>query len=118
MSEGGHFRVHHFKDNLNENIVHFHIISLKDSYLVWIGSTPCDFSSLAMAIPTKYDKMPLSTTILGSSSDTFSQNVAQKLSKKCNKQVFVSYNLPLDYLLLPLVEKRLFEEIKTNPDRF
>jgi len=39
-------------------------------------------------------------------------------AKKCKKAVFVSYNLPADPELLPLVENRLFEEISAHPDRF
>jgi len=39
-------------------------------------------------------------------------------ARKCKKAVFVSYNLPQDSELLPLVENRLFEEITAHPDRF
>jgi len=40
------------------------------------------------------------------------------LARKCKKAVFVSYNLPADPELLPLVENRLYEEISAHPDRF
>ena len=33
-------------------------------------------------------------------------------------QVFVSYNLPDDVLMTPLVIQKLVEEIKSNPDKF
>ena len=39
-------------------------------------------------------------------------------ARKCQKAVFVSYNLPADSELLPLVENRLLEEITAYPDRF
>ena len=35
-------------------LVHFHIIRMKDSFLVWIGSNPGNFSTLAVAMTTKY----------------------------------------------------------------
>ena len=39
-------------------------------------------------------------------------------AKKTGKQVFVSLNLTTDNMTLPLVEKRVFEELKQHPDKF
>lgn len=41
-------------------------------------------------------------------------------AKKCQKQVFVSYNLPTgtDMMTLSLVEKKIVEEMNANPERF
>ena len=39
-------------------------------------------------------------------------------ARKCQKAVFVSYNLPSDSEVLPLVENQLFEEISLHPDKF
>jgi len=72
-----------------------------------------------MAIPTKFDSVPLGMDCLHAGEvENLSKSLAQKLAKKCKKQVFVSYNLPSDYQLLPLVERRLFAEITSHPHRF
>ena len=39
-------------------------------------------------------------------------------AKRCSKQVYVSFNLSSDYQLIPLVEKRLMEEIENEPNKF
>ena len=45
----------------------------------------------------------------------FHHFIAAKLT---GKQVFISCSLPEDRMLMPLVEKRLHEELQTNPDKF
>ena len=39
-------------------------------------------------------------------------------AKLTGKQAFVSYDLPQDRMLLPLVETRIISEIKTSPEKF
>lgn len=110
--------VHEFCSPLQNVVAHYYVIQLKDSYFLWIGSAPSKFSNLSLALLTKYNSVPTTTNIMGDISDVNSSSLAQKLSRKCKKAVFVSYNLPADPELLPLVENRLFEEISAHPDRF
>jgi len=113
------FSTYDFSVVVMDTVVHFHCLQMKDSFLLWIGTQPASLSSLAMAIPTKFDSVPLAVNCLhAGEAENLSKSLAQKLAKKCKKQVFVSYNLPSDYQLLPLVERRLFEEINTHPHRF
>ena len=67
------------------------------SCFLWL-STPDNepnLGSMSMAIPTRFDSMPTSTTLLGS--DDKGSEIAQRLSKRFNMQVFVSCNLPETY---------------------
>ncbi|XP_043575409.1 proteasome assembly chaperone 4 isoform X2 [Chiloscyllium plagiosum] len=75
--------VHNFSEKLSEQMVHFHVLRMKDSFFLWVGSTPT-LSNLAVAMCTKFDPMPVSTLILGDSSDTTPNSVAQRL--ECTMQ--------------------------------
>jgi len=39
-------------------------------------------------------------------------------AKRTGKQVYVSCSVPYDQNLLPLIEKRIGEELKTHPEHF
>ncbi|XP_060706101.1 proteasome assembly chaperone 4 isoform X1 [Hemiscyllium ocellatum] len=73
--------VHNFSEKLSEQMVHFHVLRMKDSFFLWVGSTPT-LSNLAVAMCTKFDPMPVSTLILGDSSDTTPNSVAQRLDEE------------------------------------
>ncbi|XP_041040676.1 proteasome assembly chaperone 4 [Carcharodon carcharias] len=110
--------VHNFSEKLSEQTVHFHLLSMKDSFFLWVGSAP-NLSNLAVAMCTKFDPMPVSTLVLGDASDTTPNSVAQRLAKKTGKQVFISYNLPSSNTGLSLqVENRIKQEMVTHPDKF
>ncbi|KAL8619536.1 hypothetical protein ACOMHN_011887 [Nucella lapillus] len=75
--------------------------------------------NMAVAMQTKYDKGSASGTILfGETSDPVSLSMAQKLAKRTGRQVFVSCSVAYDQNLLPLVEKRISEEITAHPHCF
>ncbi|XP_064639815.1 proteasome assembly chaperone 4-like [Lineus longissimus] len=106
-----------FSDSLLDLEVNFQVIKMEGSFFLWIGKDPY-FGNLAMALTTKFEKNPLGTHLHGDRNDDFSITLAQKLAKKTGKQVFVSSCLPHDRQLMPLVEKRVAEEMKVNPDKF
>ncbi|KAJ8788661.1 hypothetical protein J1605_022472 [Eschrichtius robustus] len=66
---------------------------LTDSPFLWVGDAP-HLRNLAMVMCTRYDPNPVSTALLGDTSDTTSTSLTQRLARKTSKQVFVSYNLP------------------------
>ncbi|XP_072366093.1 proteasome assembly chaperone 4 [Scyliorhinus torazame] len=110
--------VHNFSEKLAEQTVHFHLLSMKESFFLWVGSAPT-LSNLAVAMCTRFDPMPVSTLVLGDASDTTPNSVAQRLAKKTGKQVFISYNLPSTNTNLSLqVENRIKQEMVTHPDKF
>ncbi|XP_051511625.1 proteasome assembly chaperone 4 isoform X1 [Myxocyprinus asiaticus] len=138
--------VHDFCEKILEQQVHFHVMKLSGGFFLWIGSNPV-LSNLAVSIDSKYvnawmsneisdyyihvpwctprylgaykDSVPLCTLVLGDTSDTTPNTLAQRLTKKTKKQVFVSYNLPVtDSNLLLLVENRIKQEMELHPDKF
>ena len=49
---------------------------------------------LVMAMPTRFDPMPLSSTLLGGDVDELASAISKHLAKKTGSQVFVSCSLP------------------------
>ncbi|MCI4395814.1 hypothetical protein PGIGA_G00196360 [Pangasianodon gigas] len=110
--------VHDFSEKLLEHMVHFHVLKLTGGFFLWVGTSPV-LSNLAVSMNSRFDSMPLSTLVLGDSSDTTPTSLAQRLTKKTKKQVFVSYNLPVtDSNLTLLVENRIKKEMELHPDKF
>eukprot|EP00050_Salpingoeca_kvevrii_P009913 m.5525 g.5525 ORF g.5525 m.5525 type:complete len:86 (+) comp2521_c0_seq1:273-530(+) len=62
------------------------------------------------------DSVPLVTSLLGDSSDMVSGAIAQRIAQRFKMQAFVSCQLPqgADDELLPIVERRIFQEIKAH----
>ncbi|KAM9666791.1 proteasome assembly chaperone 4 isoform 2-T2 [Trichechus inunguis] len=97
---GGDVSLHNFSARLWEQLVHFHVMRLTDSLFLW-------------------DSIPVATSLLGDTSDTTSTGLAQRLARKTNKQVFVSYNLQnTDSSFALLVENRIKEEMDAFPEKF
>ncbi|GAA6098419.1 proteasome assembly chaperone 4 [Tachysurus ichikawai] len=110
--------VHDFCEKLLEHVVHFHVMKLTEGFWLWVGTSSV-LSNLAVSMSSRFDSMPLSTLLLGDSSDTTPTSLAQRLTKKTKKQVFVSYNLPVtDSNLTMLVENRIKKEMELHPDKF
>ncbi|XP_030626522.1 proteasome assembly chaperone 4 [Chanos chanos] len=110
--------VHDFSEKILEQVVHFHVMKLNGGFFLWVGTSPV-LSNLAVAMDSKFDSMPLSTLVLGDPSDTTPNSLAQRLTKRTKKQVFVSYNLPMtDSNLTLLVENRIKKEMELHPDKF
>ncbi|XP_041454729.1 proteasome assembly chaperone 4-like [Lytechinus variegatus] len=111
--------VHSFSEQLLDQEIFFHVTKMKDSFMLWIGKKPASLKNFAVAISTKFNSEPSSSMLMGEVTDVQPTTLAQKLAKSTGKQVFVSCNLPMaDPLMLSLVDKRLTEEMKANPDKF
>ncbi|XP_019398227.1 PREDICTED: proteasome assembly chaperone 4 [Crocodylus porosus] len=110
--------LHHFSGRLGEQLVHFQAMRLRDSLFLWVGSAPL-LGSLAVAMCSPRDSIPVSTSLLGDPSDTTSNSLAQRLARKTKKQIFVSYNLQnTDNSFTVLIEKRIKEEMMAFPEKF
>ncbi|XP_052553562.1 proteasome assembly chaperone 4 isoform X2 [Tympanuchus pallidicinctus] len=70
--------LHDFSGQLGEQRVHFHAMRLQDSLFLWVGAAPA-LSSLAVAMCSPRDSVPVSTSLLGDPSDTASACLAQRL---------------------------------------
>ncbi|XP_074191387.1 proteasome assembly chaperone 4 isoform X3 [Rhinolophus sinicus] len=77
-SAGGEVSLHNFSARLWEQLVHFHVMRLTDSLFLWVGATP-HLRNLAVAMCSRYDSIPVSTSLLGDTSDTTSTGLAQRL---------------------------------------
>ncbi|EDL98312.1 rCG44200, isoform CRA_b [Rattus norvegicus] len=110
--------LHNFSARLWEQLVHFHVMRLTDSLFLWVGATP-HLRNLAVAMCSRFDSIPVCTSLFGDTSDTTSTGLAQRLARKTSKQVFVSYNLSnTDSNFTLLVENRIKEEMETFPEKF
>ncbi|KAM9307803.1 proteasome assembly chaperone 4 [Gastrophryne carolinensis] len=110
--------IHNFSEKLNERLVHFHVLSLQDSFFLWAGLSP-SLCNLAVAMNSRFDSAPVSTSVIGDKSDSTSSSFAQRLAKKTKKQVFASINIPnSDTQLMLLVEKRIKQEMESFPEKF
>lgn len=110
--------VHNFSEKILEQVFHFHVMKFNGGFFLWVGSSPV-LSNLAVSMSSKYDSMPLSTLVMGDPSNTAPNSLAQRLAKKTNKQVFVSYSIPVtDSNLSLLVENRIKKELELHPQHF
>ncbi|XP_072139797.1 proteasome assembly chaperone 4 [Mobula birostris] len=114
----GTLSTHDFSERLAGQSVYFHVLRMSGSFFLWVGTAPT-LSNLAVAMSTRFDPTPVSSLILGDTSDTTPNSLAQRLAKKTGKQVFISYNLPNTNTNLSLeVENRIKQEMEANPDKF
>jgi len=113
MTEPCNISVHSFEHKLCDTNINYQVTKLSGQTMIWVGSGEPTLSSLSVAVPTK--DFP-STQIIGSGEQ--SSMLSSRLSKKLNKQVFVSYNVPDDNILTPLIIEKLVAEIKKCPEKF
>jgi len=78
------------------------------------------FEELAVAMPSRNpaSSEAISSTILGGHGQTDSSVLAAKLSKRYNRQFYVSLNLKLDRLVGPLFEKSLVTYMHDHLEHF
>ncbi|NXH11397.1 PSMG4 protein, partial [Bucco capensis] len=75
---GAAIALHDFSGSLGELRVHFHAMRLRDSLFLWVGAAPA-LASLAVAMCSPRDSIPVATSLLGDPSDTASACLAQRL---------------------------------------
>ena len=112
--------IHQFSGKVLDKNVCFQALKLTDQLLLWIGmeSDP-SFKDFALAMSTPYDKSPTTVKILGDPSSFTSSTLASRLSKRCKKPVFVSFNISeSNQELFAKIEERLVEEMMISPDCF
>ncbi|CAL8270692.1 proteasome assembly chaperone 4 [Gadus morhua] len=110
--------VYNFCEKISEQTIHFHVMKMNGGFFLWVGASPT-LSNLAVSMISKFDSVPLSMLLMGDKSETAPNALAQRLAKKTNKQVFVSYNLPMVNTNLALqVEDRIKKEMGNHPEHF
>lgn len=93
---------------------------MNGSIFIYIGQENAEsLEELAMAMKTPSNEILSSEILSPGSENCRSQDLSRKLSKKLNKQVYVSCNVPSNISFVAQeVENRLALEIKENPDFF
>ncbi|XP_065213293.1 proteasome assembly chaperone 4-like [Planococcus citri] len=115
------FHCHEFNHTILSTEVKFEVLQMKDSTFVWIGNMlDPKFSDLSLAIKTPSNPIPIATKILGAATaDTTSLGLAERLSKKLKKPVYISFNISIiNNKMLEDIERRLVEEIEINAEKF
>ena len=100
--------------------VYLHIIKLRRSCFLYIGDSRKRFDSLSVALPNPFEKVPLITTIIDrrpsevQAARDEGQQIAIKLSRKLDAQVFVTYNVEstLDDNVAQGIEMYIFSLLK------
>nr|XP_034300422.1 proteasome assembly chaperone 4-like [Crassostrea gigas] len=109
-------KYHVFSDKIMDTVVNFQVLKLKDSFYVWMGSSN-KLGNVTVAMPTKFSSVPSGSVLLGPS-DSHCLTIAQRLAKKTGRQVFVSGTVDYNQLMLPLIEKRIGQELQNFPEKF
>ncbi|OAD61618.1 Midasin [Eufriesea mexicana] len=111
------FKFHDFVAKIGDSSIAYHTIKMKDCLYVWIGDFQENaMNDLAFAIKSTYEKEPLATKIMGSITNEVSNSLAKRLSKRLSVAVYVSFNVQVDNLSLPAIERRLRDEINAHPE--
>lgn len=114
------FKIHRFGSEISERKVVYQVLKMTDSVMIFINEKgSMHLNSLYLAMFSPYDKKPIATRLFG---DIFGEPVgngmACRLSKRLEKPVYISCQLDDAQNLWPLIERRIYEEIRESPDHF
>ncbi|CAF1226714.1 unnamed protein product [Rotaria magnacalcarata] len=118
-------KITEFSRRIGDQLILYQIIRYPDRCLfIWIGTSSCDISNLAMTMPRMSSSSASSNEFLGTTlfgvdfyeqSLSLSKKVARRLGGQ--KQIYISLNLSNDAdneMLLGEIEQALFEHIRQN----
>lgn len=95
------------------------LLKMVGATMVFISAAePEVFDEMAVAMQMPTDQKILGSTILGAQMISDSQRMAEKLSKRFQRQIFVSLNANVDRLTSPLLEKQLHMFLEKNEAYF
>ncbi|CAG9766499.1 unnamed protein product [Ceutorhynchus assimilis] len=112
-------KIHKFTDTILDKKIIFQIVNLENSIMIYINNIDepiCNNLDLAMC--TRFSSTPQTTSLIGAKAESSGSNVAGRLAKKLNKTLYLSLNLEDSRFMVPLVEKRLIQEINQFPGKF
>lgn len=111
------FKFHNFVIQVGEVSFGCQVIKMQDSLYLWIGNNnDKTMNDLSFAFMSNYESIPVATKIIGSTDDSTSSNMAKRLTKKCGKAIYISFNVTADKFTLPGIEKSVFDELKQHPE--
>lgn len=95
------------------------ILKMNGSTMVFLSlAEPECLDEIALAMKMPQDNKVVGTFVLGPQIISDSQRMAEKLCKRFGRQFIVSYNVNVDRMTAPLLEKQLSEYIRTHEDQF
>ncbi|CAI8032867.1 Proteasome assembly chaperone 4 [Geodia barretti] len=109
-------RVRTFSEVFAGQKVEFYILCMKRSFLLWAG-VDGSFSTLSVAMNTRFESDPVSTNLLGDSINAASSSLSKRLAKRTGCQCFVSLNIK-DPTLCKLAEEHIIRLYERDPHLF
>ncbi|CAD5123917.1 DgyrCDS12225 [Dimorphilus gyrociliatus] len=113
MTDNPNIREHKFSSKCGEELIHFYVAVFSGSTYIWVGRD-CRLSALSLGLPITGESK--STQIFGESFEGSVQYMTERLSKKLNRQVLMSYTLSQEQAFG--VEKILAEKIQNELELF
>lgn len=113
------FKIHDFSAQVGEVMLQCQIMKMEGSLYLNVGNSKesvMNDLSLALLPGNEKTQAPISTKLIGSLVDETSTSIAARLAKKSGKTVYVSFNVTVDNMTLPGIEKRIHEEFKNHPE--
>ena len=101
--------------NFSHNDIPLQVLSMKDSYYIYIGNSNMTFDNLVMSIPT-LDTIATSD-LIDDIPNSYSKLLSQNLSQKLKKPIILSMNivdvtLLANPMLIPFLEEKIFNIVK------
>lgn len=114
------FKLHTFTADIVDKKILFQVIKMVDSVMIFINLMDnMVLYDLSLGLfNTRRMEEPVTTKIIGNFVEDISKNMAFKFAKRLRKSVYISCNVENDKLMIPVIEKKLCEEIKSKPDKF
>ncbi len=86
------------------------VLTMKDSYYIYIGNSNMSFDNLDMSIPTL--GYVASSDLIDDIPNSYSKIISQSLTQKLNKPIFLSMNindvtLLVNPMLVPFLEEKI-----------
>ncbi|GAB0093191.1 Proteasome assembly chaperone 4 [Sergentomyia squamirostris] len=118
IPEASELSSHIFCGSAGEQEFTCRVLKLKNSTMIYIGGRENEiFDELAVSMISPSGDV-ISTTIMGRLLGCESQQLAEKMCKRLQKQIYVSCNIPSDRFNRPFIEKHLVDEIKNHREMF
>lgn len=109
------FKFHDFSAKISDVTIRCEIMKMENSLYLSIGDSE-KMEDLSVALTSDFNKETIATKIIGSHINDTSTQMAKRLSMKLGKPVYVSFNVTVNNLILPAIEKRIHQEFETHVD--
>lgn len=113
------FNSHRFTADAGGQALIFRILKMQDSAFIYIGRKDDEtFDGLGIGFVSNDNSKESFSSSITNAESSDSRDLAQKLSLRLKKPIFVSCNANFDRVTKPAIEQRLIEEIKEFPEYF